>query len=60
MLDEMRSALNVSNYLSVIKDNYTPLNYKDVFHMATLGGAKGKIWHSFHILYINIYIIFAL
>jgi len=45
MLDEMRSALEVSNSLSFTKENYTPLSYKDVFHMATLGGAKGKVGH---------------
>lgn len=43
MLDAMRSALQVSNHLSMLKNNYTPLNYKDVFHMATLGGANCKI-----------------
>jgi cytosine/adenosine deaminase-related metal-dependent hydrolase len=42
MLDAMRSALQVSNCLSMIKDDYTPLNYENVFHMATLGSAKGK------------------
>ncbi|XP_011693825.1 PREDICTED: guanine deaminase-like [Wasmannia auropunctata] len=40
MLNEMRSALQVSKSLSLTRDNYTPLNYKEVFHMATLGGAK--------------------
>jgi len=45
MLNEMRSALEVSNSLSFTKENYTPLSYKDVFHMATLGGAKGKFGH---------------
>ncbi|XP_011693826.1 PREDICTED: guanine deaminase-like [Wasmannia auropunctata] len=40
MLNEMRSVLQVSNCLSLTRDNYTPLSYKDVFHMATLGGAK--------------------
>ncbi|XP_032673661.1 guanine deaminase [Odontomachus brunneus] len=40
MLDAMRSALQVSYHLSMLKDNYTPLNYKDVFHMATLGSAN--------------------
>ncbi|XP_043261853.1 guanine deaminase isoform X2 [Colletes gigas] len=39
ILDAMKSALEVSTHLSLIKDNYEPLNYKDVFHMATLGGA---------------------
>ncbi|XP_039302579.1 guanine deaminase [Solenopsis invicta] len=40
MLDEIRSALKVSNCLALTKENYEPLSYKDVFHMATLGGAK--------------------
>lgn len=39
ILDAMRSALQVSNHLSFIKEDYETLNYKDVFHMATLGGA---------------------
>lgn len=43
MLEEMRSVLRVSNCLSFTEDNYTPLSYKDVFHMATLGCAKGKV-----------------
>jgi len=47
MVDEMRSALEVSNSLSFTKENYTPLSYKDVFNMATLGGAKGKVWSSY-------------
>ncbi|XP_012524966.1 guanine deaminase [Monomorium pharaonis] len=40
ILDEMRAALQVSNCLSLMKENYKPLSYKDVFYMATLGGAK--------------------
>ncbi|KAF3423352.1 hypothetical protein E2986_06296 [Frieseomelitta varia] len=39
ILDAIRSALQVSIHLSLIKENYKALNYKDVFHMATLGGA---------------------
>ncbi|CAL7936456.1 unnamed protein product [Xylocopa violacea] len=39
ILDSMKSALQVSTHLSLIKDDYQALNYKDVFHMATLGGA---------------------
>lgn len=42
MLDAMRSALQVSKCLSMMRDNYTALTCEDVFHMATLGGAKGK------------------
>ncbi|XP_050451815.1 guanine deaminase [Cataglyphis hispanica] len=40
MQDEMRSVLHVSTCLSLMKHDYVPLNYKEVFHMATLGGAK--------------------
>ncbi|XP_063980870.1 uncharacterized protein Dhpd [Diachasmimorpha longicaudata] len=40
MLDVMRSAIQVSTHLSFDKEEYEPLNYVDVFHMATLGGAK--------------------
>jgi len=43
ILDVMRAALQVSIHLSFSKLNYKPLNYKDVFYMATLGGAEGKI-----------------
>lgn len=42
ILDAMRSALQVSIHLSLMKDNYKAVNYKDVFHMATLGGAAGS------------------
>lgn len=59
ILDEMRSVLRISNCLSFTRDNYTPLSYKDVFHMATLGGAKGKIdSFIFRIFYISIYKMF--
>lgn len=44
ILNEMRSVLQVSNSLSMMKDNYTQLSYKNVFHMATLGGAKGTFF----------------
>ncbi|XP_070161911.1 guanine deaminase isoform X2 [Polyergus mexicanus] len=40
MLDEMRSVLHVSICLSLMKHDHIPFNYKEVFHMATLGGAK--------------------
>ncbi|XP_046481455.1 guanine deaminase [Neodiprion pinetum] len=39
MLNVMRAALQVSYHLSILTPGYTPLNYKDVFHLATLGGA---------------------
>ncbi|XP_076292507.1 guanine deaminase isoform X2 [Lasioglossum baleicum] len=39
MLDAMRSALQVSTHLSFMKTDYEALNFKDVFHLATLGGA---------------------
>lgn len=41
MLDAMRFAMTVSNVLSLSKsDTYKPLNYRDAFFMATLGGAQ--------------------
>nr|XP_033334241.1 guanine deaminase [Megalopta genalis]XP_033334242.1 guanine deaminase [Megalopta genalis] len=39
MLDAMRSALQVSTHLSFVKTDYKALNFKDVFYLATLGGA---------------------
>lgn len=43
MLDAMRFAITVSNILSLSKpEGYKPLNFKDVFFMATLGGAFGN------------------
>jgi len=43
ILDEMRSALHVSNSLHLMRHDYVPFDYKDVFSMATLGGAKCKV-----------------
>ncbi|XP_011300609.1 probable guanine deaminase isoform X1 [Fopius arisanus] len=40
ILDVMRSALQVSTHLAFFKKGYEPLNYIDVFYLATLGGAK--------------------
>lgn len=40
ILDAMRSALQMSRHLSFIRNDYTPLHYKDILYMATLGGAK--------------------
>lgn len=48
----MKSALQVSSHLSLIKDNYKALDYKDVFHMATLGGAAGNVCRIKRIYYI--------
>ncbi|KAF7990084.1 hypothetical protein HCN44_009027 [Aphidius gifuensis] len=39
MLDTIRSAITVSNHLAHIHEN-KPLNYVDLFHLATIGGAK--------------------
>lgn len=36
----MKSALDVSVHLSFGKEDYKPLNYFDVFYLATLGGAE--------------------
>ncbi|XP_045030070.1 guanine deaminase-like isoform X1 [Daphnia magna] len=41
ILDAMRFAITVSNILSLSKsEDYKPLNFRDVFFMATLGGAQ--------------------
>ncbi|XP_043483099.1 guanine deaminase [Leptopilina heterotoma] len=39
ILDSMKAALTATNNLSFIKTNYHSLDYKDVFYLATLGGA---------------------
>lgn len=41
IIEAMRGSLQVSNHLSLIKSKDHYLNLIDVFHMATLGGAKG-------------------
>ncbi|KAJ8678956.1 hypothetical protein QAD02_014743 [Eretmocerus hayati] len=40
ILEVMRAALDVSVHISFSKSSYEPLTYKDVFHLATLGGAE--------------------
>ncbi|KAK0161849.1 hypothetical protein PV327_008256 [Microctonus hyperodae] len=41
ILDAMRSAIQVSNHLALLKkEPYEPINYVDAFHLATVGGAK--------------------
>ncbi|KAK0076312.1 hypothetical protein PV325_005596 [Microctonus aethiopoides] len=41
MLDAMRSAIQVSNHIAMLKKQpYKPINYIDAFHLATIGGAK--------------------
>jgi len=40
IISAMKSAIAVSTHLSFSKENYTPLNYADVFYLATLGGAR--------------------
>lgn len=38
----MKAALDTSIHLSYNNANYTPLNYQEVFYLATYGGAEGK------------------
>lgn len=38
----MKAALDTSIHLSYMKDKYIPLNYQEVFYLATLGGAEGN------------------
>ncbi|EDO38739.1 predicted protein [Nematostella vectensis] len=41
MLHALRQAINTSNILAITREgNYTPINYKDAFYYATLGGSK--------------------
>ncbi|XP_063908467.1 guanine deaminase [Zophobas morio] len=40
IINAMKSAISASTHLSFTKENYKPLNYEDVFYLATLGGAK--------------------
>lgn len=53
MLDAMRSAIQVSNHIAMLKkEPYKPINYIDAFHLATIGGAKGEIFIRTQLLYI--------
>ncbi|KAJ1527088.1 hypothetical protein ONE63_008628 [Megalurothrips usitatus] len=40
ILDAIRATLDTSIHVSFSKKNYEPLNYQEVFYLATLGGAK--------------------
>ncbi|KAF5304749.1 hypothetical protein FQA39_LY09526 [Lamprigera yunnana] len=40
ILNEMRNAMIASTTISFQTSNYEPLNYQEVFYLATLGGAK--------------------
>ncbi|KAE8750715.1 hypothetical protein FOCC_FOCC002692 [Frankliniella occidentalis] len=40
ILDAIRAALDTSIHVSFSKKNYKPLNYQEVFYLATMGGAK--------------------
>jgi hypothetical protein len=42
LMDAMRQALSVSICISFNKEGYKPLDFKNVFFLATLGGAQGK------------------
>lgn len=44
LMDAMRQALSVSICISFNKEGYKPLDFKNVFFLATLGGAQGKIF----------------
>nr|XP_012135079.1 PREDICTED: guanine deaminase isoform X2 [Megachile rotundata] len=44
ILDTMKLALHLSQLLHLSRNNYKALNYIDVFHMATLGGATGMVY----------------
>ncbi|XP_065349672.1 guanine deaminase [Cloeon dipterum] len=40
IMDAMRQALSVSTCISFNKENYKPLDFQQVIHLATLGGAE--------------------
>lgn len=42
LMDAMRQALSVSICISFNKEGYKPMDFKNVFYLATLGGAQGK------------------
>lgn len=43
VLGAMRAALDVSTHIAFSRDDgYQPLDYHNVFYLATLGGAEGK------------------
>lgn len=44
ILNVIRAAMDVSIHVSFSKKNYKPLNYQEAFYLATLGGAKGKVY----------------
>ncbi|KAK3930206.1 Guanine deaminase [Frankliniella fusca] len=46
ILDAIRAALDTSIHVSFSKKNYKPLNYQEVFYLATLGGAKALAMDS--------------
>ena len=41
MMEVMRNAISVSNHVAFGNDGAKSLDFKDVFYMATLAGAKG-------------------
>lgn len=43
IVNAMRSAIQTSIHISYNEENYNPLNYSEVFYLATLGGAKGEV-----------------
>lgn len=48
LMDAMRQALSVSICISFNKEGYKPMDFKNVFYLATLGGAQGKIQTMFN------------
>ena len=44
IIDAIRSAIHVSNTQAILNStDYQPINVKEAFRLATLGGSKGKI-----------------
>lgn len=51
MISAMKAAINTSIHLSYSNANDTPLNYQEVFYLATYGGAEGKNLKNGSVIY---------
>lgn len=42
ILDVIRRTMDASSHLDLLDGQYRPVNWKEAFYLATLGGAEGK------------------
>ena len=62
MFDALRMALHTSKAVWFKKQDdkdsheYTPLSHHEALYLATMGGARGKLWRTWVIFYIPAYI----